>query len=213
MKIDDFFVNEYLTPGNTYDNFIFENCPEWFLKVAKEKLSNGDNNIKSCCVAITKETEQAFEQILSSCKEEFHKKVLARDLIVAYIMKELLSDKKQENSYAFVCKQIDAFMNNDFEAVKSMHIDSFMPYDVKKFCKDFTKIELNIFLFDMSNKYLQQAINCFISAREPYSVKMFITAERLSTYYDIDGNIIECPHDFMRRDINKFITFDNGKEI
>ena len=60
-------------------------------------------------------------------------------------------------------------------------------------------------LEDVNNQYLQQAINLFLSAREPYSVKVFTNSERLATYYDLNGNIIQCPHDFMTRDVRPFV--------
>lgn len=33
--------------------------------------------------------------------------------------------------------------------------------------------------------------------------------DRLVSYYDQAGNIIESPHDFMRRDVNKFIESES----
>ena len=71
--------------------------------------------------------------------------------------------------------------------------------------KELGKIELSFILEDAENKYFQQAVNLFISSREPYSVKIFTNNDRLVTYYDLNGNIIECPHDFMRRDVSEFI--------
>ena len=67
------------------------------------------------------------------------------------------------------------------------------------------KFELNIFLDNTQNIYLQQAINNFISSREPFSVKLFATQERLSTYCDQLGNFIQSPHDYMNMNVNKFI--------
>ena len=38
MKINKYFISAYLTPGETRDNFIFENCPLEFLEQAKDAL-------------------------------------------------------------------------------------------------------------------------------------------------------------------------------
>ena len=204
MKVNEFFEKEYLIVGNTYDNFIFENCPNDFLQYAKSRLVQSGGEVKSCLVCLDRRQEEFVEEIFKNC-DELQKKILARDLIVALIMKEILNDDPQSESYKFVCQQIKAFMLNDFDTVKNMHVKSFMPYDIKRVAKSIGKIELSFVLDGTLNKYLQSAINIFISSREPYSVKIFTNKERLSTYYDVNGNLIECPHDFMRRDVNKFI--------
>ena len=205
MKINERVANEYLTVGRTYDNYVFENCSEEFLSQAKERLSNSAGGVKPCCVSLTKENDKVIEQVFKYCSEDFQKKLMARDYVVALIMRELLAGTGKEEA-EFIESQIEAFNNNYFDTLRSMHAQSFMPHDVKRVAKDFGKIELNVFLHGSKNKVLQQAVNIFISAREPYSVKLFTSQDRLSTYYDIDGNIIECPHDFMRRDARDFIV-------
>lgn len=212
MKINEFFEKEYLVAGNTYDNFIFENCPNEFLEFAKTRLVKGGGEVKSCVVCLNKQTEKLVEQTLNNFNEDLQKKILARDFITAVVIKNLLNDNQNLELYNFACQQIDAFKNNDFDGVKSMHAQSFMPHDVAKIAKDIGKIELTFILENTENKLLQQAINIFISSREPYSVKVFTNKERLSTYYDLNGNLIECPHDFMRRDVNEFVEKENDIE-
>lgn len=213
MKINEFFEKEYLVAGNTYDNFIFENCPNEFLKLAKQKIIKSNGEVKPCVVYLNKEQEELLEKILNNFSEEYHKKVLARDFITAMVMKELLKYKTQEhNSKEFVSQQITAFYQNNIEKVKGLHCKSFMPYDVNKIAKSLGKIELTFILEGTKNIYLQQAINVFVSSREPYSVKIITNNKNLATYYDLDGNIIECPHDFMRRDVNRFIEQSNFVE-
>jgi len=75
-------------------------------------------------------------------------------------------------------------------------------YDITTYARK-NKFELNIFI-EEADKYLQQAINNFISAREPYSVKLFLKNDKLSTYYDPIGSIIQSPHDYMLRDLSKY---------
>lgn len=208
MKIDAYFEKEYLVAGNTYDNFVFENCPSEFLAVAKHKLSTGEK-VKSCCVSLTKKEEQAFEKIAACCATDLQKKVLARDFVVALVLNQLLKGSDKVEKYEFASAQVNAFFEGNFEKVKTMHGESFMPHDIKRLAKEFGKIELNLFLSEMKSVVLQQAVNLFLSSREPYSVKLFTSGEKLSTYYDLNGNLIESPHDFMRRDVNKFIEADN----
>ena len=112
---------------------------------------------------------------------------------------------KENYSFLFLYRK-----NNNFEKIKQNYAKGYMPYDVaRKSRKLGQKIELNIFLFHMDNIVLQQAINNFVSSREPYSVKIFTNKEKLSTYYDTNGNIIEWPHDYMRRNMNDFIEINN----
>lgn len=206
MIINEFFVEQYLTTGKTYDNFMFENCPDEFLSLAKIKLSESCEGVRSCVVCLDRKQEIRVEGTLNQVEQELQKKVLARDFITALIFKELLNYLEQEKeSIEFIEVQVNAFLNSDCEAVKHMHASSFMPHDVKRMAKELGKIELNFILDDTKNIYLQQAINLFISSREPYSVKIFTNNEKLATYYDLNGNIIECPHDFMRRDVGQFI--------
>lgn len=212
MKINKFFIEEYLTAGKTKDNFIFENCPTKFLKLAKEKLSKDSNGVKSCCIVLTSEIESVIEKLLNNSLTDFQKQILSRDFITALIVKEVLkesSDKQKE--YNLACQQIKAFLNNDYSKVVDFHSTSFMPYNVQGFMKEIGKIELNFFLENTTNKYLQQAINLFVSSREPYSVKIFTNNKNLPNYYDQCGNIIQCPHDFMRRNVNSYI--ENEDEL
>ena len=206
MKINEYFESEYLTAGRTYDNFVFEKCSNEFLRAAKLRLGKISNEVKPCVVFLDRMKESCAEKTLDCCESEFQKKILARDFVMALIFKELLKHKTNEQvSIEFVNSQLDAFLRGDFEAVKQMHSSSFMPHDVRQMAKELGKIELNFFLENTENKYFQQAVNVFISSREPYSVKIFTNSDRLVTYYDLNGNIIECPHDYMRRDVNEFI--------
>ena len=210
MKINEYFENEFLVAGNTYDNFIFENCPNEFLSIAKAKLKEGCSGAKSIVICISREQERCIEQTINNCQEDFQKKILARDIITALIVRDLLQYKcEKQEKINFLNLQISAFMHNDFEKVKEFHALSFMPHDVKKLHSELGGIELSFVLQDTQSKILQQAINIFVSSREPYSVKIFTNSEKLPTYYDVNGNLIECPHDFMRRDVNDFIEIED----
>ena len=93
MRINEYFESEYLTPGRTYDNFVFEQCSNEFLKAAELRLAKSGNDVKSCVVCIDRIKESSAEQILDYCKDEFQKKLLARDFVMALIFKELLKHK------------------------------------------------------------------------------------------------------------------------
>ena len=213
MKINEQFKQQYLTSGNTYDNWIFEECPAEFMQLAKESLSLPNKQVKACNIVITKIEEYVLNQLLPQFPQEFHKRILARDYVTALVMKEVLKGcPNKQYEYDFVCEHLHAFESSDIGEIKKHHIESFMPHHVAEFSKQEQKIELNFFLHDADNKYLQQAINLFVTGREPYSVKMFASG-KLKTYYDQCGNPMECPHDFMRRDVNKFIQDEEPNEL
>ena len=209
--INEHFKNTYLTCGRTHDNFIFENCPKEILSLAKNSLSQNSNNVKSCCITINRDIEQAVEKTLEKFENILQKKIICKDFIIGLFALELLKNLDEDLSNQPFSKEeiiegINAILNGCCEDVKNFCTNAPLPYDIKKLISSIGKIELNIFLNDTKNVYLQNAINNFISSREPYSIKLFTTNQKLPSYLDQNGNYIECPHDFMTRNIQNFIT-------
>ncbi len=210
MKINDFFEKEYLIAGNTYDNFVFEGCPDEFLNYAKIALKRSNGDVKPCVVFIDRKTEELVEQTLSHYDNEVQRQILARDFIVALVLQQVVRDtdvdKKTKNLFKL---QIESFLSEDYKMARRLHAFSYMPNEVRGLINSVGEIELSFILNKTANVELQQAINNFLSAREPYSVKVFTNNDRLVSYYDQAGNIIESPHDFMRRDVNRFIEAES----
>ena len=69
--------------------------------------------------------------------------------------------------------------------------------------KKIGKIELNIFLSDAENVFLQRAINNYLAAREPYSIRVFSNKNKFPCYYDQSGNVIQAVHDYREISIGK----------
>ena len=205
MKINKYFERNFLTVGETYDNWVFENCPMDFLCLARTNLNKINGEVKPCVVQLNRHKEERVEQIFNKLSVELQKKILARDFITSMVMRELLKHRGNKEVETFINAHIQSFVEGDFEKVKELHASSFMPGDIKRFAKELGKIELSFVLEGTQNIYIQQAINVFVSSREPYSVKIFTNNNKLPTYYDLNGNLIECPHDFMRRDVRQFI--------
>lgn len=213
MKINEYFKKQYLTAGNTYDNYIFRNCPNDFLISAEEFLSKSANGVKPCNIKLGRVEQEEIERVLLNCEYFFQETVIASYYITTLIMAQLFKgiDEKQ---YQSLQSQLESFKENDFQAIKQNYlVGGYMPCDVAKQSRKLgQKIELNIFLFKIDNLAVQQAINIFVSCREPYSVKIFTNEERLTTYYDANENLIQCPHDYINIDVKKFITFENNIE-
>ncbi len=213
MKINEYYEREYLTAGRTYDNYVIENCPKEFLDAAKEKLSVSNNGVKACNVTLTRELEEKFEKFLENEEDDLRQKIMARDFICALITKEVLAyERGYEYLLEVAIKEINAVTHDSYEEYKKTRSFSLIPSDIRDFQKEIGKIELNFFLEDTKNPLLQRAINIFIASREPYSIKVFTNNERLPSYCEQNGNFIECPHDYMRINVNSFIEKDEETE-
>ncbi|MBQ7352290.1 MAG: hypothetical protein IJW59_05495 [Clostridia bacterium] len=205
-EINNYFIENYLTCGKTKDNFITTSCPKDFLITAKECLSSPDNNIKPINIYINKNNEIVIEKTLDNCSDDFHKKILARDYITSLIMLKIY---QQLNLYPTQIQSreehIQAFNENNFKKIIELHTDCPMPFEITRCYKKYGKFEINFFLDNTENKFLQQAINNLISERNPISIKIFATMQNLPTYLDECGNLIQSPHDYLQLNINHFI--------
>lgn len=205
IKINEYFISSYLTPGTTRDNFLFEGCSLEFLSCAKSLLESKKTDTISCVIEIDSELEQSLENIYSCFEDNLFKRIISRDYILAKIMLELLS---KPNGDSEIIKDlndgISAFYDGDRETVKAFHLVAPMPYEITNFYRKNQKFELNFILKDTKNVYLQEAINNLISSREPFSIKVFSNGN-LPTYFDQMGNFIQSPHDYIKKDVSGFI--------
>lgn len=211
--VNEYFKNAYLTCGNTYDNFIFEDCSLKFIDFAYDYLKHNSNDVISCCIKLNKKIESMLECSLFKCKNEMQKKIVARSYFTTVFLYEVLQKASISTTFdlEMLKKGISDILSGDFEKVKEFCLHGApIPYDIKRIINKNIKIELNVFLIDINNVYLQRTINNYISSREPYSVKVF-SNKKLVSYVDELGNFIENPHDYMSVDVNKFISSNNKK--
>lgn len=213
MEINKYFKEQYLTAGRTCDNYILENCPDDFLILAEDFLSKSDNGVKPCNIKLSSAEQAEIERVLLNCEYVFQEPMIASYYLTTLVMAKLFKGIN-ESQYKLLQSQLQSFKENDYKQIVQNYLNGgYMHFDVAKQAENLgQKIELNIFLFNIGNKVLQQAINNFISCREPYSVKIFTNADTLATYYDPNGNIIQTPHDYMSVDVNEFIIAENNPE-
>ena len=207
MKLEKFFIEEYLTPGQTRDNYIITNYPIELLQSTPDIIKQQQSTFKPCNIVITREEEKAIETTINTFPEQFIRDILARDYVCALIyhkLSQIVPIKPSQQQ--IINDQLHAFLNNDHEAVKELHPHSIMPFDIDKHIKKTGNIELNIFLHNTENVDIQRAINLFISSRTPYSIKIFTNNERLPSYADSMGTLIESPHDFLTMNTNTIIN-------
>ena len=79
IKINEYFESAYLTPGQTRDNFIFENCSHDFVFKAEKLLKRESQDVKACNIVISKKTEALLTATLDKCDNDYQRKLLARD--------------------------------------------------------------------------------------------------------------------------------------
>ena len=209
MVLNEYYKNEYLVCGKTRDNFVIENCPLQFIKLAGESLKNDENGVKSCNVKITAIDETFLEKTLNLCENDLLRSFIARDYVCSIVMIEVLKNVEEQKSYIDLLKEgVKCLLDGNFEKAKEFHSKAPFPSDISSMARRYGRIELNFFMINNSNVFVQQAVNNFISSREPYSVKLFTTNRRLPSYLDQGHNLIECPHDFMTIKIDRFLEED-----
>lgn len=199
MELYAYLIENILTAGKTKDNYIFTKCDLDFLRQAKYYLTKIKSNVKSCVVQLDKYDVLTVNNLFLKCKDEIQKKVVAREYI---LQKVIMSELNGENLYKDEYNRLKQLQNK----LKSGNLNAiFSNYnfsDVQTLQDTIGKIEINFFLVNFNNIYLQQAVNNFISSRTNYSVKIF-SNNLLASYYDQAGNVIETPHDYLTLNIKE----------
>lgn len=208
MELNSNFIEGYLTVGKTRDNFIFTECDDDFFALARESLSQGANNVKPCCVQVDDSDEKTIGNLFAQCTNDVQRKIVTREYILQKVLLAELADEPScEEEYKKIKNSFNVLKDGNFYALFSHHTFS----DVQDFMDQVGKIELNFFLKDVDNKFLQQAINSYIASRTTYSVKLF-SNKKLCSYFDLAGNVIECPHDYMSLSVKDFVKNEQNTE-
>ena len=198
FELTEYFEYNYLTPGHTRDNFVFYGCPKEVIEEAEKSLVIETEDIKPCLIKITRDTENALESVFDKCKNDMQKKIIARSFFVSLFLRELGEDNLND--------VISALSSGDYNRVAEVVSDFPLPYDIaQKIRKIDKKIELNILLIGTENVLIQQAINNYLSSREPYSIKLFTTGKTFPTNYDQCGNLVQWPHDYLSVNVDGYI--------
>lgn len=208
IKINEYYKNQYFTCGNTYDNFVFFNCPKEVLDSAEAGLSKESESCLPCVIRITEKDEVELSKTLNNCNSDYEKIILARTYYYTRFMRELVF--KSNRSYKdFDLEGLDGgiatLTSGSVESAKKYYIQSPFMDQIEAFIKKLGKIELDILLENTSNEYLQKAINNSLASRTPYSVKVFSTKDRFATPYAENGQLVEAIHDYSTRNVRDFI--------
>lgn len=208
IEINEYFKNQYLTCGNTYDNFVFHNCPKEVLDMAEQSLSQDMEMCTSIVLRFDKQIESRLEQTLDACVDDFQRGVLARTYFFARFMRELLHKTNKTYRHHTVDGLdggIEKLLGGDFEGSKKFYLIAPFFDEVESFISKNGKYELDILLDDTSNVFLQRAINFSLASRTSYSIKVFNTKDIFVSAYTDSGQLIEPAHDYLTRDFRDFI--------
>ena len=91
-KINESYKNGYLKTGASgyNDNYLFTNCPDWFMEEVESSVARDENNTVSCLLKFTREDECGLLRTLGQCDKPFKEKALCRTLILSKIVIELM---------------------------------------------------------------------------------------------------------------------------
>ena len=208
IKINEYYKNQYFTCGNTYDNFVFFNCPKEVLDYAEESLSKGSESCMPCIIKITEKDEASLSQTLNNCNSDYEKIILARTYYYTRFMRELVFRSNKEYK-DFTLEGLDSgiatLTSGAVESAKKYYVQSPFMDQIDSFIRKLGKIELDILLENINNEFLQKAINNSLASRTPYSVKVFSTKDRFATPYAENGQLVEAIHDYSTRNVRDFI--------
>lgn len=193
------------------DNFI---CVDFDVsKDSKERCIKKHES--ECSINFSIFHENLLNKFLHSFESGIQKIIFAEFFVNMFVAYELFDrqsqfDAEKEN----IKKQIESmFQNNVDEVVESFLSGGYLQEDIVNFVNMSGKSRINFYLDNISNVYLQQSINNYISSRLPFGVSIF-SNRKLCTYYDQMGNVIQCPHDYL--ELNKSgqeaISGDNSKQ-
>lgn len=211
--MNEYFIENYLTSGYARDNMVFEKCPADLLALAEIRLKNDNNGVVSSVVTFNDYECAKVEDSMSKLRTKYQRDIVARDYIVNRVMESILCKIDSREGAGYSLKQIRD-MQEDLYSGETKRLSNFislspMPSDLDCLIGKVGKVEINFILDNFKSVDLQKAINNLLSARTPYSVRVFTSAKNLSTYYDQLGNLIQSPHDYLNINISKFMN--NGK--
>ena len=212
LEINDYFREAYLRCGNTYDNFVFEGCPKELLEEAYSSLQEEPFGIKSCTIKLTRSIEEVIEKMLEEYADnDFYQTIFFRSYINSKVLQKILErfDNKNSAKKTLIEKLIKDFECGERCDAKELYRVAPFMHEIIECYRKYGKFEVNFILEDTANIYMQRAINNFISSRAPFSVKLFTNLDKLPSYRDEGGQVIECPHDYSTHDINDFIKIDD----
>ena len=129
IEINEYYKNQYLTCGNTYDNFVFCNFPRELVSCVEKSLSQNANECTSVVLRFDKQIEEGLSKTLDACADDFQRGVLARTYYIARFMRELLHKTNQTYRHHTVeglDAGIESLLGGDFEGSKKFYLQA--PY-------------------------------------------------------------------------------------
>lgn len=200
MNTNEIFINHHLAKSTCADNYVFYNFNFNQLSTIIKHIQTEYKSQNPCIINVLQNDDKSLCKTLSCFNDDHLKKLIARDYICAQIKQQLLKTKNMQDKN--VNNILNAILNGDTNLVKELHAQAPMPYEITKLAKKLEVKEIYIFLQNQQNVYVGQAINNFISSREPYAIKLFTSQPHLSTNYDQMGNLVQSPHDYISINYN-----------
>lgn len=216
VKLNEFFIKEYLSCGKTYDNYILLDCNKELIKFAITNLyGTQDENCRCINICFTREEEERLEKVFILCAEDYQRQILANSYFNAKFLLHMLKEYNityRGFSKEFLEGKINEYLSGDYTKVVNAYKNMPTAFDVSQLVKKISHFELNVFCVDINNKHVQMSINDYISSRLSYSIKLFTNSKCLATNYSSNGQFMQSPHDYLNIDVSKFIL-NNTEDI
>ena len=220
MILNEYFISKYINESSSIDNEIFCNLSHELLSEIKQLYSN-KNSSDSLQINIDKNIQNNYEKIIKETTNEIAKKVIAEYYITTLILQDLISKipepkqryYNQEELTKLINLGINAYASKDFNEVKNYYFEAPNNNILNNIIKNNNINEIVIIIKDIDNNYLQNAINSHISSRTKHSYKVFTNQEKLCNYYDLTGNIIQSPHDYINQNINIYSNSNQSQTM
>ena len=214
-KINEYFLNTYLTTGGVRGKFVFKNCPQWFLEFVNTQFKKRNASSIAHVVTITGEMANKLSVARDKMTSPYQKQVVARNYVNTLVMKALLEGYNASGVYDYTIGYLDYGIESMlgeskedlFHYMKTCPITS----DVQKFMRMNPDSEVVFILEKMNDCGVGQAINNYLSAGG-MNVKVFTSGELASAVNEAHI-LVESPHDYQNIYYQNFIENEDGGEM
>ncbi len=207
-NFDNYFVDEYLTCGKNRGNFVFMGASYDVMGEVFNSLQEAKNNCVPINVCLRINDVAQIKKLISECDCEYKKVLMAECYFNSLIMSEIMK-KCGLKKTMFGCTLQDvedglnALRSGKFDRATEYYVKAPMSSEIEMFAKRFkVRIEINVFLYNMENKYFQFAVNKFLFSRLPFAFKVF-SNKPFCTNTTSRGEFVQSPHDYVLVDVLK----------
>ena len=175
--MERFLIESFLSGLKWRENYIFCGVDKGSLGHIFKTIGKKANHDEFCNVFFDEKIQNNLETLLDKEDEKFRKGLLADFFVSSILIDNFLSQGKIKNDCHYLLEHhkenIKILESGDYEKLIE-NINNFpRSYDVKDIIQKSNITEINIFLPNNRNKFLQQAINNIIYNDRTFFIRFF----------------------------------------